>query len=547
MAIYYSATTNSFYDSNIIEITQMPEDSKIVTDANYKALMDAQCDGHVITANSDGTPCAITQQCGSCSGLIHDLTIATAKKLGHVKGGGNVSIDADGVMNVDIDLSGYALDSNVVHKRGNETINGVKSFGSVIKATNGTVQVGADTGYSVTFNHNGNITSKQARGTYNIFFPDGSGTLALTSDIDGKANDNNVVHNTGIETINGVKKFNDLMYIHNNMSNKNSQMDLFTTPANSLYSHYKFVDKNYEITAYMQYAQEKTGTDFIGLFIHGKDRALHGIRLSSNKEFIPLYNNTYNLGSVFNKWANAHITYTYTNRVTTYSIAHPTDDSYFFVSGGSDFDKGATLYLGGTSAKNFTPGRFALATRKTDGSSIELAGSPDGSLTWGGKSLAINDKVVHTSGNETIAGTKTFNSLIVNSDTFKHVASNNGAHYVHTLPKFDGELLGATFVKTSNGWYRKHSDGFIEMGGFTDCANKIGSAVTTNLPIAFSNTNYTLLVQLTRGTAGGDRWGDDYMCSFTQRKMTTSFIVYSNHLTETGDKGGGFDWYACGY
>lgn len=145
MAIYYSATTSSFYDSNIIEITQMPEDSKIVTDANYKALMDAQCDGHVITANSDGTPCAITQQCGSCSGLIHDLTIATAKKLGHVKGGGNVSIDTDGVMNVDI--GGKANDSDVVHKSGDETIAGNKTFSSMIV---GNLQGNADTATKAT-------------------------------------------------------------------------------------------------------------------------------------------------------------------------------------------------------------------------------------------------------------------------------------------------------------------------------------------------------------------------------------------------------------
>lgn len=108
-------------------------------------------------------------------------------------------------------------------------------------------------------------------------------------------------------------------------------------------------------------------------------------------------------------------------------------------------------------------------------------------------------------------------------------------------------LATNTFVKGTNYWYRKHSDGFIEMGGFTNCADKTGSAVATNIPLAFSNTNYTLIVQLTRGTGYGDRWGDDYMCSFTQTKTTTGFVVYSNHLSETGSNGGGYDWYACGY
>ena len=42
--------------------------------------------------------------------FAHQTTIATATKLGHVKGGGNVTIDADGEMNVevpDVDLSAY--------------------------------------------------------------------------------------------------------------------------------------------------------------------------------------------------------------------------------------------------------------------------------------------------------------------------------------------------------------------------------------------------------------------------------------------------------
>ena len=86
-----------------------------------------------------------------------------------------------------------------------------------------------------------------------------------------------------------------------------------------------------------------------------------------------------------NETINGHKTFT--NNVYCYSLKHPTDDSYLFVSGGTDYNKGATLYLGGTSAKNFTPGRFVLVARKTDGSSIELAGSPNGALTWGNANI----------------------------------------------------------------------------------------------------------------------------------------------------------------
>lgn len=404
MAIYYSATTNSFYDSNIIEITQMPEDSKIVTDANYKALMDAQCDGHVITANSDGTPCAITQQCGPCSGLIHDLTIATANKLGHVKGGGNVSIDANGVVNANIDLSGYALDSNVVHKSGNETINGVKSFGGAIKATNGTVQVGADTGYNVTFNYNGNITSKQARGTYNIFFPEGSGTLALTSDINGKANDSDVVHKTGDETINGIKTFTS------GINFKNNNIDLTVTPSSTLTSYFIFKDKNDQNVSFIQYAKCNVEPDILGLYINDTNKELHGIQITSNNYLLPIRNNIYSLGSPNNKWANVYSTNDITNTVITYSVTNHNDTSSMTVCGGPSWDKGSTLFLHGNSHAKY-PGVFELTAKNTTNES-RLIGFPNGTLTWGGKSLAIDDSVVHRSGDETIAGIKTFSNKI---------------------------------------------------------------------------------------------------------------------------------------
>lgn len=340
---------------------------------------------------------------------------------------------------------------DVVHTSGNETINGVKSFNDIIKATNGTVQVGADTGYSVTFNYNGNITSKQARGTYNIFLPDANGTLALTSDINGKANDSdvvhktgnetisgtkmfsntihryadlttsggeqvyrfddtnangcghifnnvhwtgnavynrhgaynnksgktaeldiisndsgvgmiyatgtatkgnletvtsatgntalatmgwvnnpetstNVVHRSGNETIDGIKSFSSAIYLLDNIINKNNQVDLTVTPTTNLYAHYMFVDKNNELCAFMQYGQQNSGTDFIGLFIHDKNRALHGIQITTNNEVIPLHNNTYSLGSSTNKWANVYASeintkyFTYTHdSVTSYS------------------------------------------------------------------------------------------------------------------------------------------------------------------------------------------------------------------------------------
>ena len=336
-------------------------------------------------------------------------------------------------------LDAKADDNNVIHTSGDEYINGTKLFSNTIYryadlTTNGGEQVyrfddtnanacghifnNAHWDANAVFNRHGaynaksgksmeiDITSNDAgvgmiyaAGTAikgnleTVTSATGHTGIATMGWVSNPATSTNVVHRSGDETISGVKSFNNLMYIYDNMSNKNSRMDLFTTPANTLYSHYMFVDKNDEVSAFMQYGQQNTGTDFIGLFVHDKNRALHGIRVTTNKEFIPLHNNTFGLGSATNVWNNAHIANTYTNRVTTYSIVHPTDDSYLFMSGGSEWNKGATLYLGGISATNFTPGRFSLMARGTN-ANFELAGSPDGTLTWGGKNVAIDENYV---------------------------------------------------------------------------------------------------------------------------------------------------------
>jgi hypothetical protein len=99
MTIYYSATTNAFYDDRIYNANNIPEDRVSVSETEYKALLDQQCSGRVIVAGSDGYPTTIAQTCGSCTCTI------------------------------------YAKDDDVVHKTGNETIQGTKEFGGIIRSS----------------------------------------------------------------------------------------------------------------------------------------------------------------------------------------------------------------------------------------------------------------------------------------------------------------------------------------------------------------------------------------------------------------------------
>ena len=99
MAIYYAGSTNAFYDSNVFNVNDMPEDRVGITQERYNELMASQCGGKVIVAGSDGYPTVLTQTCGTCTKTI------------------------------------YAEDDDVVHKTGNETIQGTKEFGGIIRSS----------------------------------------------------------------------------------------------------------------------------------------------------------------------------------------------------------------------------------------------------------------------------------------------------------------------------------------------------------------------------------------------------------------------------
>lgn len=246
-----------------------------------------------------------------------------------------------------------------------------------------------------------------------------------------------------------------------------------------------------------------------------------------------------------------------TNGLYQPSIVWKDKDSYELgnLRIGRSYSQDTTAIL---SANTFTTdGKYVsaevqvVANSNSDGKSYAKAPTPSQSANSNEIVTAewvndLDENVVHKSGDESITGKKTFDSLYINSDRFTHVDPKTKVHWIHELPHWDGELLGATFVKGTNYWYRKHSDGFIEMGGFTNCVNVGGEVVSTNLPIAFSNTDYTLIVQVTRGTASGTSWGSDYSLPTTRSKTTTRFEVYSNGLGSPGDNGG-YNWYACGY
>ena len=120
---------------------------------------------------------------------------------------------------------------------------------------------------------------------------------------------------------------------------------------------------------------------------------------------------------------------------------------------------GATLLLRSSSYPDDQKGGFFLIAALSSSQNCELAGKPDGSLTWCGR-----------------------NVLTGNSAGLTVVAESYSA----------------------NSWYRKYSDGWIEQGGTVSgtAANIKGYSptVTTNFPVAFSQTPTIATIEVFPGS-----------------------------------------------
>ena len=104
-------------------------------------------------------------------------------------------------------------------------------------------------------------------------------------------------------------------------------------------------------------------------------------------------------------------------------------------------------------------------------------------------------------------------------------------------PKGDKGDAGTAFItrtwKSGTAWYRVWSDGWIEQGGH-------GSGGTCNLNRAFSNTEYTFVVQASMDDSSHPDWVAVYELRSRRTASNVSFAHYAG-----GDRG--WDWYASGY
>lgn len=117
-----------------------------------------------------------------------------------------------------------------------------------------------------------------------------------------KVHSDDVVHTSGSEDISGYKKFTNNVYM------KNNSIDVTTTPTEDQLSVYGFIDKNEKSLSTIQYVQRTSGVNDLSLFVLDNDLGVHGIQINTNNELRPRENNVYSLGSSSYKWENVYAT-----------------------------------------------------------------------------------------------------------------------------------------------------------------------------------------------------------------------------------------------
>lgn len=338
------------------------------------------------------------------------------------------------------------------------------------------------------------------------------------------------VHTTGNETIAGNKTFSGITtftttpYVYKaNTSElilKSSTADTTVTPeSNYQVGHYVIADKNTKIGGYWYCEKRNDG----------------GIRNSLETRKYSDDGSSYN-HSALQVWRNKY------------------DEGYL------DF---------GSSGTNLSVSGVDSSTTSTMVPTKGWVNNPETSTN-----------VVHRSGNENIAGTKTFNNEIIFNaipvfNGGKNDSSEGGEIHIACAPSGgwdtettiidevgDGirffnfknnQVYGYRFdlnegkglpkarmvvdaYKSGTSWYRVWSDGWIEQGGRVSISQDTQTTVTLLKP--FSDTNYTVLITASRSGTQTDGDGN-----FTVEYVSTSQFKWSNG----DDFSGNGIWYACGY
>lgn len=133
------------------------------------------------------------------------------------------------------------------------------------------------------------------------------------------------------------------------------------------------------------------------------------------------------------------------------NVRGPAGNEGFNITAGSTYYAGARLRLYGASSESY-PGGFTLAACLDQNTQAGLYGAPDGTLTWNDKDITGD---VHSTGNETIAGNKTFTGTIYLPTDVRGPSGNAGFNITGGSTYYAGArlMLGGASASANAGGF----------------------------------------------------------------------------------------------
>ena len=161
--------------------------------------------------------------------------------------------------------------------------------------------------------------------------------------LSGKADDNSVVHTSGVETVGGQKTFSDNLTIYNSdntvtpkgLTIRNAQWSMGESGATTT-SNINFLDKNSSIPASIVASKGLYGQSFLRFSVRTKDsqnttyseEIYYDIDTSGNVEFRSWHDNIISLGTSIYRWKSVYATnYYYGNNNVEFSTKFVTSDT----------------------------------------------------------------------------------------------------------------------------------------------------------------------------------------------------------------------------
>ena len=220
-----------------------------------------------------------------------------------------------------------------------------------------------------------------------------------------------------------------------------------------------------------------------------------------------LYENGTDISSKYLPLAGGTMTGTITTSNGNILNGADTDKQYW-ISGGTPYSKGATLFLNGVD-RTTDPGSFSLMARDTDGTGMVFKGDKNGSLTWNGNTILhsynYSNYALPLSGG-TLTGTTTYDTMdaIARNSTTDELVIYGGA-VSGTNPcialrcKEKTNEPGSLYIRVTDNSYTKilllQPDGTFTWDG-TPVVTAPNGAYITSVDVTLS------------GTVAADSWGD---------------------------------------